>query len=62
MAEIVGTLVIRNANAYIVTDAKKEIPVWAWLASHGLKDKLVRIVVTAGRELDDGTLLFVEHE
>ena len=48
MPEIVGTLVIRNANAYIVDKTRREIPLWAWLASFGLREKEVKITVEKG--------------
>ena len=50
MAEITGTLIIRNANAYVVDKARREIPLWAWLASFGLKDKEIEIELTRGEK------------
>ena len=50
MPEIVGTLVIRNANAYIVNEARQEIPLWAWLASWGLREEEIKIILERKKE------------
>lgn len=44
-----GRLLIRNATAY-VHDGSHEIPLWAWLASRGLKDKQIEVEV---RRIDE---------
>ncbi|MFC1902655.1 hypothetical protein ACFLX4_01110 [Chloroflexota bacterium] len=48
-----GQLLFRNNQVYIKTEACAEINLFAWLASHGLKDKEVQIIVERSKE-DEG--------
>jgi len=45
-----GQLLFRNSQVYVKTEACAEINLFAWLASHGLKDKKVKLIVERSKE------------
>lgn len=45
-----GQLLFRNSQVYIKTEACVEINLFAWLASHGLKDKQIEIELIRGEK------------
>jgi hypothetical protein len=60
MAEIIGELKLRDSRAFI-WNGNHEVDLFSWLASHGLRNKLVYIKATeATKEADN--VYTIEYE